>query len=80
MKATGCGCYWVRIDMPKLKTKKAVKKRFWKSARGKIFHKKAGLRHLLTGMPSKRGRHLRKEERLNPTQEKKIKQLIPYGF
>ena len=45
--------------MPKMKSHSGAKKRFKKTASGKWLHRKAGLRHLLTGMSSKRGRTLR---------------------
>ncbi len=44
--------------MPKLKSHSGAKKRFRKSKGGKWLHRKAGRRHLLTGMSSKRGRSL----------------------
>ena len=46
--------------MPKIKSHRGAAKRFWISATGKVKHKKAGLRHLLTGMDGGRGRHMRK--------------------
>jgi large subunit ribosomal protein L35 len=43
----------------KHKTRKAVAKRFRRSARGKILHAAAGRSHLLGGKSSKRKRNLR---------------------
>jgi large subunit ribosomal protein L35 len=62
--------------MPKLKTHSGAKKRFKLTAKGKLKYKKAGLRHLLTGMSTKRGRRLRKSSLLNPIEAKRIRQLI----
>ncbi|MCR4819556.1 MAG: 50S ribosomal protein L35 [Elusimicrobiales bacterium] len=44
--------------MPKIKSNSSAKKRFKKTSSGKWLHRKAGLRHLLTGMSAKRGRFL----------------------
>ena len=41
-------------------------------------YKKAGLRHLLTGMGGGPGRHMRKAKYLNKVDAKVIKTLIPY--
>lgn len=49
-----------REIMPKIRSNSSAKKRFKKTSSGKWLHRKAGLRHLLTGMSAKRGRFLRK--------------------
>jgi len=64
--------------MPKIKSHRGVAKRFWVTARGKVKHKKPGLRHLLTGMDAGRGRHMRKAHYLNKVDAAVIKTLIPY--
>jgi large subunit ribosomal protein L35 len=64
--------------MPKIKSHRGVAKRFWISGTGKVKHKKAGLRHLLTGMDGGRGRHMRKAHYLNKVDSDVIKKLIPY--
>lgn len=64
--------------MPKIKSHRGVAKRFWVSAKGKVKHKKPGLRHLLTGMDGGRGRQMRKAHILNSTDAAVIKTLIPY--
>ena len=46
--------------MPKMKTKKAVAKRFTKTATGKLKHTGAGQSHLLSSKTSKRKRKQRK--------------------
>ncbi len=64
--------------MPKLKTHSGAKKRFFVTKRRKVKHKKAGLRHLLTGMSSNRGRKLRKSKPLPATQAKYVlSKLLP---
>lgn len=64
--------------MPKLKSHSGAKKRFWKTGRGKIRHKRAGARHLLQGMSSGRSRQMRRPAILNSTDAKAIKRLLPY--
>ncbi|MFH1282750.1 MAG: 50S ribosomal protein L35 [bacterium] len=65
--------------MPKMKTHKGAKKRFKKTSSGCIVHKKAGARHLLTGMSTNRSRHLRKKNKLNKTDAKNISRFLPYA-
>lgn len=65
--------------MPKMKTHSGAKKRFKITSSGKVFHKHPGLRHLLAGMKSSRGRNLRKPAILNKTDSKAIKRYLPYG-
>lgn len=65
--------------MPKLKTHSGAKKRFKITKNGKVTHKKAGLRHLLTGMSSNRGRALGKKNQLPTGDAKVIKALMPYS-
>ncbi len=65
--------------MPKLKSHSGAKKRFKITATGKVMHKRAGARHLLQGMSSRRSRFLRRPEELNKQQAKVIKRLLPYG-
>ena len=62
--------------MPKLKSHRGAKKRFTKTAKGKIKHKAAGMRHLLTGMSSKRSRSGRKKKTLGATDTKTIYRLL----
>lgn len=64
--------------MPKLKNHSGAKKRFRFSATGKIKYKKAGARHLLAGMSSKRGRFLRKAGQLSGADVKMLNKMLPY--
>ncbi len=66
--------------MPKMKSHSGAKKRFKKTASGKWKHRKAGLRHLLTDMSAKRGRHLRVKKVLKKAenQSRVIKDYLPY--
>lgn len=67
--------------MPKLKSHSGAKKRFRFTSTGKVKYKKAGARHLLAGMSSKRGRFLKKGAYLNEhgAETKVIKKMLPYG-
>jgi large subunit ribosomal protein L35 len=65
--------------MPKLKTKKGVKKRFKLTKTGKVKRAKAGGRHILSKKTRKRKRSLRKSDVVDSTMEKKVRKLMPYG-
>ena len=65
--------------MPKLKTKKGVKKRFKITATGKVKRSKAGKRHILTKKSKKRKRNLGKSTTVDKTFQKKIAGLLPYS-
>lgn len=62
--------------MPKMKTKKAVAKRFRKTAGGKLRHKGASRGHLFTTKSSKRKRHLRRGSILAPSENKRLINLF----
>jgi len=63
-----------------MKSHSGAKKRFRKTGTGKWLHRKAGLRHLLTGMSAKRGRNLRttKVEEKNSSEGRVLKSYLPY--
>jgi large subunit ribosomal protein L35 len=63
----------------KIKSHSGVKKRFKITSSGKVKYKKAGLRHLLTGMSSDRARRLRKMAVLSKSSSEAIKKQLPYG-
>ncbi len=64
--------------MPKLKTKKAAKKRFKITKNGKVLMNKAGKKHILTKKTSKRKRNLRRHGTLQECETKKIIRMLPY--
>ena len=64
--------------MPKVKTNKSAAKRFSKTATGKLKRMKAGKQHILTNKTTKNKRDLRKEEMMNPANEKNMKKILPY--
>ncbi|MDH5560206.1 MAG: 50S ribosomal protein L35 [Deltaproteobacteria bacterium] len=63
----------------KLKSKSSAKKRFKFSASGKIKHKKANLRHILTKRNSNSKRKLRKTGCIADVDMPSIKRMLPYG-
>lgn len=65
--------------MPKLKTRRAVAKRFRFTAKGKIRRAQANRSHLLTHRSSKRKRNLRDSDIVSPADRERIKRLLPWG-
>ena len=65
--------------MPKLKTKKGSAKRFRIRKSGKIKHKNANLRHILTSKSPKAKRHLRGPGQVAGADKKSIRVTMPYG-
>ncbi len=64
--------------MPKLKTRKAVAKRFKKTSSGKVKHRKAYRNHILTKKRKKRKRQLRQNSYLDNSDAKRVKEMMPY--
>ena len=62
--------------MPKMKTKKAVRKRFRKTGTGKIIHLGAGHGHLMTSKSRKRKRNARNKRALGAMEQKRIGNLF----
>lgn len=66
--------------MPKMKSKRAAKKRFSLTATGKVRYKQMNMGHIMTKKAQKRKRHLRKAGVLAEVDSVKMrKQLLPYG-
>lgn len=64
--------------MPKVKTNSAAKKRFKKTAKGKIKFTSSMRRHLLTKKTTKRKRQMRKNAYINDSDVARVIQLLPY--
>lgn len=62
--------------MPKLKSSRATRKRFRKTATGKIRRSKAYRSHILTKKTTKRKRKLRKSALVHSANFKRIKRLL----
>lgn len=65
--------------MPKLKTKKAVSKRFKLTGSGKLKRKQGFRQHIAHGKTTKQKRHLRKSKYVHETDMKRIKDLLQGG-
>ncbi|MDI6765368.1 MAG: 50S ribosomal protein L35 [Bacteroidota bacterium] len=63
--------------MPKMKTSSGAKKRFIKTATGKIKRRKAYRSHILTSKSTKRKRHLRKSTLVSKEEQKRMEMLLP---
>jgi large subunit ribosomal protein L35 len=64
--------------MPKMKTKRAAKKRFHVTGTGKLKRMKAYKSHILTKKSAKTKRNLRKATITDPTNAQVMKRLLPY--
>ena len=64
--------------MPKIKTKRAVAKRFSTTGTGKLKRNKAYKSHILTKKTTKRKRNLRKAAMTDATNVKNMKKVLPY--
>jgi large subunit ribosomal protein L35 len=62
--------------MPKMKTKKAAKKRFRVTPGGKIVYVHSGLRHNLENMSSKRKRQIARPHTLSPHARDTVLRLL----
>ncbi len=65
--------------MPKLKTKKGIRKRFRITKSGKIKHGKAGKGHLNSSKQEERKRKLKRPALVDKGQERMLKRMLPYG-
>ncbi len=62
--------------MPKMKTNSGAKKRFGRTASGRLKRKKAFAKHILTKKSPKRKRDLRKDTLVHKSDEKRVKRLL----
>ncbi|MGM0453605.1 MAG: 50S ribosomal protein L35 [Thermodesulfobacteriota bacterium] len=65
--------------MPKIKTNRAAAKRFKRTGSGKYIFNKSHASHILTKKTRKRKRELRRQQVLDPTNRREVRQLLPYG-
>lgn len=65
--------------MPKMKTRRAAKKRFKVTKNGKIKATRANKRHILTKKSTKRKRQLRRQSFLTTGDAGLVKVLLPNG-
>ena len=64
--------------MPKMKTNRSAAKRFHKTGTGKLKRNKAYKSHILTKKSTKRKRNLRKPTMTDASNEKNMKNILPY--
>ena len=62
--------------MPKMKTRKAVAKRFKVTAKGKLKRSHAYAGHILTKKSAKRKRNLRKADLVHKNDEARMKRML----
>ena len=62
--------------MPKMRTKSSAKKRFSKTASGRIKRKHAYRSHILTSKSTKRKRHLRKGGMVSKQDQRAVSNLL----
>ena len=65
--------------MPKMKTKKALTKRFKVTGTGKVMRRKCGKSHRMVSFTGKRVRQLRGTAQVTGLRAKKIKRLMGKG-
>ena len=65
--------------MPKMKTRKAAKKRFRVTGSGRVKRPKAGGNHGMQEKSRKRLRRLRNNDTVDKTMQKHVKRMLPYG-
>lgn len=65
--------------MPKIKTNRAAAKRFKRTGTGAYMFSKSHASHILTKKTRKRKRALRKQQVLDATNRREVRQLLPYG-
>ena len=65
--------------MPKMKSKRCVRKRFTVTKKKKIKRAKAYKSHILTKKSGKRKRGLRKAALVHQTNKKALRRALPYG-
>jgi large subunit ribosomal protein L35 len=65
--------------MPKMKTRRAVTKRFRVTGTGKVLFQRAGLRHNLEKVSGKQQRARSKEAELAPEMARSVKRMLGKG-
>ncbi|MBN1688495.1 MAG: 50S ribosomal protein L35 [Candidatus Omnitrophica bacterium] len=65
--------------MPKMKTNKAVKKRFRITKKGKVLAKRSLRRHMMVDRSPKKKRQSRRSLKIGDSNRKHIAMLLPYN-
>ena len=65
--------------MPKMKTNSGAKKRFKRTATGRLKREKAYKSHILTKKSSKRKRHLGEKLEIHENDVRMVRRMLPYS-
>lgn len=65
--------------MPKIKTHRGAAKRFKATAKGKFVRGHSFARHILTSKSSKRKRKLDQTDLVDPSDQGRLRQMLPYA-
>jgi large subunit ribosomal protein L35 len=65
--------------VPKIKTHRGAAKRFKANAKGKFVRGHSFARHILTSKSSKRKRKLDQTETVDPSDQGRLRQMLPYA-
>ena len=65
--------------MPKLKTHSGAKKRFSRTASGKLAYRKVGRSHIMEHKSAKRTRNMRKTGYVSRTLMEQMNRMLPYA-
>jgi large subunit ribosomal protein L35 len=74
-RAAGCLLYFA-VPMPKMKTHSGAKKRFRKTATGKLRGRHAFSSHILEKKPPKRKRRFASPVEISPADRKRVRTLL----
>lgn len=66
--------------MPKLKTHKGAKRRFYVTGTGKLMHRKGHISHLRSRKSARAKRQVSKKLTAAPALQRKASRLLPYGL
>lgn len=70
----------LELKMPKMKTRRAVAKRFKATASGKFKRKRANLRHILEKRPTKAKKRNGKTDYVHASDMSLVKRCLPYAL
>lgn len=65
--------------MPKLKTHKGAKRRFYVTGTGKIMHRKGHISHLRTRKSARATRQISRKMMASDSMQKRVHRLMPYA-
>ena len=66
--------------MPKLKTHKGAKRRFYITGTGKVMHRKGRISHLRSRMSKRAKRQISNKQMAADPMQHRVHRLLPYGL